>query len=142
VIAELSQVIEQKSQIITFENRAKSNEVIGDRNSIHQVLTNLIDNASKYTNTKGQITVISEVKNSNYTIHILDSGIGLSRKDLTRVFNEFYRVELGGETQAQGTGLGLSIVRRLVAQMDGKVWAKSRGLGEGSTFSFSLPLVK
>lgn len=140
VIADMSQVIESKSQFIRFENRSEAGKVVGDRDSIHQVLTNLIDNASKYSDEREEITIISEEQNSEHIVHISDVGIGLSKKDQKRIFDEFFRVELGGETQSQGTGLGLTIVKRLVAQMNGKVWVESKGSGKGSTFSFSLPL--
>ena len=66
----------------------------------------------------------------------------MSEKDQKRIFDEFYRVELGGEARTQGTGLGLSIAKRLAEQMNGEIWVKSGGPGKGSTFSFSLPLVE
>lgn len=140
VMAGMSQVIETKSQSISFDNRAKSSEVIGDRDSIHQILTNLIDNASKYSGERGRISIISEEGDSDYTVHVVDDGVGLSKNDQKRVFDEFYRVELGSGSQTHGTGLGLAIVKRLVAQMNGRVWIESEGSDKGSTFSFSLPL--
>jgi len=140
VIADMSQVIESKSQFIRFENQSEAGKVVGDRDSIHQVLTNLIDNASKYSDEREEITIISEEQNSEHIVHITDVGIGLSKKDQKRIFDEFFRVELGGETQCKSTGLGLTIVKRLVVQMNGKVWVESKGSGKGSTFSFSLPL--
>lgn len=142
VISEMKDNLRDKSQSIKFQNGKDDHKVLGDQTSIHQVLTNLLDNASKYSQENATITVRTEKNSSEIIVHIEDKGIGLKDKELTQVFDEFYRVEQSGETQAQGTGLGLAIVKKLVTQMDGKVWATSDGPGQGSTFSFSLPLAE
>jgi len=113
-----------------------------DRNYIEQVLINLMDNAIKYTPDGGRI-VISAVERDGKEIEVSvhDNGIGIPKEDLPRIFERFYRVDKGRSQESGGTGLGLSIVKHLVQAHGGKVWVESR-LREGSTFHFTLPILK
>tara|TARA_B100000315_G_C14587849_1_gene594102 strand:- start:3703 stop:4950 length:1248 start_codon:yes stop_codon:yes gene_type:complete len=142
VIEEMKDIISVKSQNITYTNLSDGYKVIGDLNSINQILTNLIDNASKYNHEKGEISISSKSNDSVVKISVKDTGIGLAEGDRNHIFDEFYRVEKSGEVRIQGTGLGLTIVKRLANQMDGDVKVESEGLGKGSTFILSLPLEK
>ena len=140
VIDEMSSSIKVKSQSIEFVDTTRPIKVIGDRNSIHQILTNLIDNSSVYTDENGEITVTVKQHDSKCIVQVKDTGIGLTKEDQKHIFDEFYRVAREGEIQSQGTGLGLAIAKRLITQMGGKFWVESEGLGNGSTFSFSIPI--
>ena len=142
VIAEMTATIKTKSQSIEFVDTTSPTKVTGDCDSIHQILTNLIDNSCTYNDEKGEITVTVDQHDSKCIVHVKDTGIGLTKEDQKHVFDEFYRAAREGEVLSQGTGLGLAIVKRLVTQMDGKVWVESEGLGKGSTFSFSIPISK
>jgi len=101
---------------------------------------NLIDNALKYNSDSGKVFITTKLDNGHLLIQIRDEGIGLNEEEIKSVFEEFYRAAMTGEVRIQGTGLGLSIVKRLVNQMNGKVWVESKGAGHGCTFSFTLTL--
>lgn len=105
---------------------------------IEQVLVNLIDNAIKYTN-KGSVNVRAYLKDNNLIVEVSDTGIGIPEKDLTRIFERFYRVDKGRSRELGGTGLGLSIVKHIIQAHSGNIWVKSK-VGKGSTFAFSIPL--
>ncbi len=115
--------------------------VMADEKSLEQIFINLLSNAIKYTREGGEVTVRA-VENQNFVqVDVVDTGIGIPEDCLGKVFDEFFRV--GGEAMAQtrGTGLGLALVKRMVEAHRGKVWVESQ-LGEGSTFSFTLPLAR
>jgi two-component system phosphate regulon sensor histidine kinase PhoR len=109
-----------------------------DRGQVSQALINLLDNAVKYTPEGGTITVGAEDKGDVIHVTVQDTGIGIPREDLDRIFERFYRVDKNRSREMGGTGLGLSIVKHIIQGHGGKVWAKSR-IGEGSVFTFSLP---
>lgn len=111
-------------------------EVTRDR--IAQVLINLIGNAVAFTPAEGQIEVFLEEQEEEVTIRVKDTGIGIPREDLPRLFERFYRVDKARDRRSGGTGLGLAIVKHIVEAHEGKVYVES-ALGKGSTFSFTLP---
>lgn len=113
--------------------------LFADPERLHQVLLNLVSNASKYTPEGGRIRVCVAVAGEELRIAVQDTGIGLSEEDQRQVFSKFFRAqrpELAGIT---GTGLGLAIVRTLVELHGGEVFVESK-LNQGSTFGFRLPL--
>ena len=109
-----------------------------DRGAAEQVLSNLLDNAIKYTEPGGRIEVGIEEEGDRIRAYVSDTGIGIPEEDLSRIFERFYRVDKARSREMGGTGLGLAIVKHLVQQMGGEIAVKSE-FGEGSTFSFSLP---
>ncbi|WP_378186426.1 ATP-binding protein [Aquimarina sp. W85] len=115
-------------------------EVYADRDRIGQVLINLITNAIKYA-PKNQLIEISIVqKNKDYgAISIKDYGIGISKKDLSKIFDRFYRVEGENETTFSGFGIGLFLVKEIVDRHGGMIEVESKK-GKGSKFTFTLPL--
>ncbi len=112
--------------------------VVVDRHGITRVVTNLIDNAIKYTNS-GEISVSLQQKNSELEVSVKDSGIGisLSKEQQYKLFERFYQENVS----TPGTGVGLSICKTIVEAHGGEIWAESKGKGEGSIFRFTLPLV-
>lgn len=111
--------------------------VFADPNRISQVMINLVHNAIKFTPSEGKITVSAYQDINNIVFFVRDTGEGLARKDLGRIFERFYkadRARTGG-----GTGLGLSIARHMIESHGGYIWAESEE-GKGSTFYFSLPI--
>jgi len=113
--------------------------VLGDRGELEMAFANLLDNAIKYSDGEPKISVKIRSNTRKAEVYIKDSGIGLARADLKRIFKRFYRVP--EEAAAKGTGLGLSIVRAIVEKHGGSITAESKGTGKGSTFVVRLPLV-
>jgi two-component system phosphate regulon sensor histidine kinase PhoR len=109
-----------------------------DPRATEQIVTNLIDNAVKYTEPGGRIDVAVEAGESQVRVCVRDTGIGIPAPDLGRIFERFYRVDKARSRALGGTGLGLSIVKHLVQSMGGDITVTSV-LGEGSTFAFTLP---
>jgi signal transduction histidine kinase len=102
------------------------------------VFTNLLGNALKFTPPGGQITVTACQQGPDLLVEIRDSGVGIPPEHLERVFERFYRVPLPDGERVEGTGLGLSICQAIVEEHGGRIWAESV-VGQGSTFSFTLP---
>ncbi|MHC5544017.1 sensor histidine kinase, partial [Singulisphaera rosea] len=111
--------------------------VLADEEAIRQILDNLIDNAIKYTPEGGKVSVICQLAD-DVTIEVADTGIGIPRDDLPRVFERFYRVDKARSRELGGTGLGLSIVKHLVQSIGGQVNVTSR-VGAGTRFTIHLP---
>ncbi len=120
--------------------------VLGDRHKLYQVFENLISNAIKYTPDGGQITIRGEKQNGCIRIAVQDTGVGIPSEELRQIFDTFYQLEnlnyhhssrydyLGG-----GTGLGLSLCKSIIKAHQGKIWAESQGIQQGSTFYVELP---
>jgi len=115
--------------------------VRAERESLVQVVLNLLENAIKYTPEGGSITMRLEVSGSTALLEIVDNGIGLSPQDQQRVFERFYRVDKARTSEVEGTGLGLSIVKNTVLNLGGQVGVHSE-LGAGSTFWVRLPVTE
>jgi two-component system phosphate regulon sensor histidine kinase PhoR len=110
-----------------------------DANRLHQVLSNLVDNAIKYGRAEGQVVVGGNARTDGQVeLHVRDDGPGIPAESLERIFERFYRVDKARSRDQGGTGLGLSIVKHIVLAHGGQVWAKSEP-GQGATFSFTLP---
>jgi PAS domain S-box-containing protein len=110
-----------------------------DRDKITQVLMNLVGNAVKFTSSHGNVTVAIE-KNGNgwVQVSVADTGPGIPREELDRIFDKFYQLSQVDKRKSRGTGLGLAISKALVQMHGGKIWVESE-LGKGSTFFFTLP---
>lgn len=115
-------------------------DVAVDFGKVSSVVDNLLSNAIKYTHAGGRVRVSFETGEHEIVTHIEDTGQGLSDDDLAKVFTSFKRLSSKPTAGEPSTGLGLAIVKKIVELHGGKVWVQSR-LGEGSTFSFSLPTV-
>lgn len=112
--------------------------VLADEDRIAQVLSNLLDNALKYTESGGSVTVTARESGEYVRVDVSDTGCGIMEKDLPRVFERFYRADRQRSSEKTGTGLGLSIVKHIVQAHNGQVFVESV-IGQGSTFSFTLP---
>lgn len=111
--------------------------VSADPVKLEQVLVNLLDNAIKYTPEGGNVTVSARTEGDMIQINVADTGVGIPAKDLSRIFERFYRVDPARSRELGGTGLGLSIVKHIIQLHGGSVSVKSVP-GKGSTFSFTL----
>lgn len=117
-------------------------KVFADPDKVRQVLVNIITNSLKFTSTGGAITISFFSDGTMVEVTVKDSGVGISRDDLSRLFQKFGRLDNSYVAAATvgGTGLGLYISKSLIELMHGRIWAQSEGLGQGSTFTFSLPI--
>lgn len=113
-------------------------EIWGDVDKVTQVLTNLIDNAIKYNKPNGKVEIGLEVVVSSVRIYISDTGAGISKEDLGKIFDRFYRVQMCVEGKTPGTGLGLSITRDILAMHGGEISVESEP-NKGSKFTIVLP---
>lgn len=125
---------DKKNVHIGFDASEVNPIISADTIMINRVITNLLDNALKYTNPGGRISVNLEDREKDILVQITDTGIGISEEHLPHVFDTFYRVR----EDSRGSGLGLSIVKKIVEAHGGKIWVEST-IGKGSTFSFTLP---
>ena len=114
-------------------------EYRGDERKIKQVLLNLLSNAIKFTPEGGRVEVRAEPVDEHVEIAVSDTGIGIAPEDQEAVFEEFRQVGTDYAKKREGTGLGLALARRLVELHGGRLSVKS-ALGEGSTFTFTLPV--
>ncbi len=108
-----------------------------DSDKITQVLTNLVNNAIKFTE-KGNVTIKTSKTEDAVQVSVSDTGCGISQEDLPRLFNSFEQLNSGGQRKTGGTGLGLIISKEIVEQHGGKIWVESES-GRGSKFMFTIP---
>ncbi|MGL4607185.1 MAG: ATP-binding protein [Eubacteriaceae bacterium] len=109
-----------------------------NRDEFRQMILNLIDNAIKYSETNKIVTVSIEEEDQNMVIYVKDEGYGIPEKDVSRIFERFYRVEKSRSKENGGTGLGLAIVKHIVQNFNGSIEVNSK-IGEGTTFKIVLP---
>ena len=126
------------SQRVTLEIEPGAERLCADRSKLHDVLRNLVANAITYAPPASAITVGASATNGAVTLSVSDSGSGIPERDLSRIFERFYRVDKSRARDPGGTGLGLSIVRHLVELHGGSVRAENRADG-GARIIVSLP---
>jgi signal transduction histidine kinase len=114
--------------------------VTADRHRLRQVLDNLLQNAVKYSPDGGPVSVNATVRGDEALITVNDQGMGIPRYLQDRIFRAYERDEAGRSRGIMGTGLGLAIVKGLVEAHGGRIWVESE-VGQGSTFSFTVPTV-
>jgi signal transduction histidine kinase len=118
-------------------------EVQGDLDEVRAAVSNLIDNAVKYSGSDVKVTVETAKIDGKYvTVRVRDHGVGIPKTELKRIFRRFYRVPGPLAARLKGTGLGLYIVRSVAKRHRGRTWAESEGPGRGSTFVLQLPILK
>jgi signal transduction histidine kinase len=111
--------------------------VEADAQRIEQVLTNLLDNAVKYSPEGGLVVVRGEVRPSEVVISVVDQGMGIAPDDLNKLFERFFRAS-PNRRRVVGTGLGLPISESIIRAHGGRIWAES-SVGSGTTLSFTIP---
>jgi len=137
-LEELRQRAKEKSMTINLEIAEELPLVRADAQRLHQVFINLLDNAIKYTQYGGRVTVSAKDNGCELQVCVADNGPGVAPEHLPRIFERFYRVDKARSRELGGTGLGLSIVKHIVQAHGGRVWAESE-LDKGSAFYFTLP---
>jgi signal transduction histidine kinase len=139
VVEELRPLASAKGLTLTFEPTQELAATYIDEQYFRQVLQNIIENAIKYTDL-GSVAVRVSRDGQDVICSVVDSGRGMSRDDLAHLFEEFRRAP-GATRTADGTGLGLYLAKQIVDAHHGRIWAMSRGEGEGTTFFVQVPFV-
>lgn len=144
LLSELNSVLE-KNHMVFNQNNIKIVNKIGneitikaDKLRLEELLDNIINNSVKYS-PKGGIITFEAFKNEEFvTVSVKDTGMGMTKKDLKYVFEEFYKAD-PSRHDFDSSGLGMTICKRIVEKHGGKIWAESAGIGKGSTFYFTIP---
>jgi len=134
-------VAERKRQQLQVEVASNAGTVEADGTLLERALSNLVDNALKYTPEGGRVRVWGGSENGQTTLSVEDNGMGIPEADLPRIFERFYRVDKSRSRDLGGTGLGLSIVKHII-QLHGGIISVKSTVGGGSTFSVRLPQVR
>jgi signal transduction histidine kinase len=137
-------VIEYLKPLATEKNIKLNSEVEGinleaDKDRITQVLTNLIENAIKFSPANESILVSGVLENEHVHLKVTDRGAGIPKKDMVKVFDRFYQVDSSTKRKKGGSGLGLAVCKSIVEAHKGSIWVESE-LGKGSTFHILLPV--
>jgi signal transduction histidine kinase/ActR/RegA family two-component response regulator len=133
-------LLDQQEHTLTVELPQGSLIVEGDSMRLSQVFTNLLNNAAKYTDRGGTITLKAWTDGTMVNVSISDSGIGIAREDLERVFDMFAQVQRADDRSQGGLGIGLNIAKHVVEMHGGRIAVRSTGLHQGSSFTVQLPL--
>jgi signal transduction histidine kinase len=113
--------------------------VYGNAKAIHELFSNLVTNAVKYTLVGGQVKLSASNTGNEVLVKVQDNGVGIPAEAVPHIFDEFYRADNVKAEAVEGTGLGLSIVRQILNAHSGRIWVESEQ-GKGTTFSFTLPV--
>ena len=137
----MEQRLSEKNIAVEGLDEISDISVFADRDLLHQVLYNLLDNAVKFTNENGTVTFLAQEDNENVSITIRNTGAGLSKENTSRIFERFYKVDQSRSFDVKGVGLGLYIVKTIINMHDGIIFADSAE-GEYTQFTFTLPKEK
>jgi PAS domain S-box-containing protein len=142
VIGVINQRFESEQRPVTFDVSIPDGlpSVYGDAERVRQIVTNLVDNAYKYSPEDSVVSITLLENEGEVQLDVIDQGIGIFPDEQEKIFERFYRGENHLVMATAGTGLGLPIVKELVEMHNGRIWVRSTGVpGEGSTFSCTLP---
>jgi PAS domain S-box-containing protein len=138
VMSDVNSLAAEKNLTLTSDVAPDLPVGLGDDRRLTQVLVNLVGNAIKFTD-EGEVSVVVKTVGEEFNVAVADTGIGISEADRAEILNEFYQADASATRKHGGTGLGLAIAKRLVELHGGNLWVNSV-LGEGSTFTFQLPI--
>ena len=141
IVNKLDISFKEKNHIIKMGLCDKNIIINGDKDRIEQVIQNILTNAIKYTPNNGIVSITIREENEQAIISIKDNGIGIPKKDVSRIFERFYRVDKARSRDMGGTGLGLSIAKHIIEQHVGDISVKSE-VGKGTEFEIKLPVDK
>jgi two-component system phosphate regulon sensor histidine kinase PhoR len=139
ITANLEERIREKNHSLDLRVEQEELELVADEPLLDQAVTNLLDNAIKYTPNGGRLSISAGVNGGRVELSVGDTGIGIPEQDLPRIFERFYRVDKARSREMGGTGLGLAIVKHIMLAHGGEARVESQ-LGSGSTFTLSFPI--
>lgn len=137
-IGVLQTSINEKQHKVTIDIPKDINPIISEKDSLLQILINLIGNAIKYTPTNGKIKVKAREDDKYISVTVIDNGVGISQEAQSRIFERFYRVDKARSSKVSGSGLGLAVVKHLTKRLGGQINVTSK-LGKGSAFTVRIP---
>lgn len=140
-VEQVNPLIRARSHELTIRQAPHSAIVYADKKRLVQVVSNILNNAAKYTPKGGHLTLCTEVQDSQVLIQVIDDGIGMTPEITKHAFDLFAQAERTSDRSSGGLGLGLALVKSMVELHGGSVTCESKGLGQGSTFSIWLPLL-
>ncbi len=135
---EVAELIQAKDQRLKLSLPESPILAAVDGEKLKMAVTNLLNNAMRFTPAGGRIELALERRNAEAWIRVSDNGIGIEQAEIPRIFDQFYQVEDHMTRRHEGMGLGLSIVRAIANAHGGRVWVESSGPGKGSTFTIAL----
>jgi signal transduction histidine kinase len=138
-VSRLTPLAEQRHQVLMTTHAPALPDALADGHRILQVLTNLISNAIKFTPEGGQVEVVASAADGMVRCEVRDSGPGIAREDVPRLFKPFSQLDMSSTRQMGGTGLGLSISKGIIEAQGGTIGVTSE-LGQGARFYFTLPI--
>ncbi len=142
VVSEFALAAKEKHLALTTNLPTKSLAVIGDETRLHEVVSNLVDNAIKYTPVGGRVTVSLRIEAKRVVVRVADTGMGIDPAEVGHLFRKFVRGSGVVRVDVAGSGLGLFIVKKIVAAHGGTVRVESAGEGKGATFVVEIPAIK
>jgi signal transduction histidine kinase len=140
VLLDVQSLAQANNQQIHFDPTFGETVVSIDKSKIAMALTNILNNAIKFTPVGGKITIQIEPRPREIWVRVTDTGVGIPEDQLEKIFDEFHQVADHMTRRQNGMGLGLAIARGMVTAHGGRVWAESRGANRGSTFTIALPI--
>lgn len=140
IVDSMSLQLQKRNASIELDLNAEKSVVIGDELHLSNVIFNLLDNANKYSTGNPEIKVSTLNSGKNLIIKVADKGIGMSRDQLSKIFDQFYRIPTGNLHDVKGFGLGLSYVNNIVKRLNGHIRVRSEK-DQGSEFEISLPMI-
>jgi signal transduction histidine kinase len=145
VVHEVARGLESRvargSLALAIELAERLPTILADYRLVYQIVFNLLDNACKFTLPDGRVEVRARATDGQFYVDVQDTGVGISTSAQPQIFKPFFRADNPLRDEAGGNGLGLAIAKRLVELQGGRIWFESTP-GQGSTFSFTLPLLQ
>ena len=139
-ISHVDLIVKNRDGFIEKNFEAKQSEILASRFHMTNVITNILDNAIKYSEDAPKISIETVNATNKLIIKISDQGIGMSKNVQRKIFNKFYREQTGNIHNVKGHGLGLSYVKSIIEKHQGQVYVESEK-GKGSTFTLKLPII-
>lgn len=142
---EIRRIIQNKKTLFQNKNLKIKNNITtkslinADKLRFEELLSNLLENSVKYSNLNGTITIDAVKENDFMRISISDTGVGMTKKQMKHIFEEFYKADKSRH-DFESSGLGLTICKRIVEKHGGKIWVESPGIGKGTTVFFTMPI--
>ena len=138
VVEMIEPQVKEKNISLKINIKTKSDKIKADSSQLERVFINLVGNAVKFTPEKGKINVYCQDRKDSVEFSVEDTGMGIPKDDVEKVFEEFFRSDNALDQKVKGTGLGLSLVKKIIEAHKGKIWVQS-DLEKGTRFTFTIP---